>query len=443
MVTIITIYCIAVIVFSKIHYQNYYNPVTVLYIIWGILVPLSSLGLYGLYIPSNKTYSIILIGLIGYMLGISIGNHLVVRKAKYNKNYEKPSTQVVDSKVNYSFLYIISCISAVYFIYQGFVVLSLLASGRQLDYIRELSTASDYNELRSSIFIILIKNFIATPTVYMTIALLPIEILRGKRDKLLIILSLFNLVMWVITTAGRSVILWLALYLAVTYLFTRQSINKKKKKIKRKTKITLIILAFVLFIVLLQTTKSRKGSDVDLIRQMCVYFVAPINFLDLSINTIDMSYSSTYTYGLSSFYGVIYPILFISRYTGILSSYPPLTTTAYELGFTMLEQGRLVGDGFYMNAFATIFFQPYIDGRYFGVVVICAAFGLMCSIFYKKLVMYRDNKHLLLYMLLFQRIVFSFVRFYFIQPAQFVTLVFAMFAITCSKDAKEQNNQTI
>lgn len=97
-----------------------------------------------------------------------------------------------------------------------------------------------------------------------------------------------------------------------------------------------------------------------------------------------------------------------------------------------METGYYIGGGLYMNAFVTAFYQPYLDGRYVGVFLILMLFGFMCNQFFVRAYYDIDMKAILIYILLLQKILFSFVRFYFTQQAQALCFILAFLVVTSS-----------
>ena len=88
--------------------------------------------------------------------------------------------------MNFKIVIVLYSITFVYLAYQAVIVIGLLQSGLTLSAIRELFTSSDLNLLRQSNYMVAIQNFIATPTVYLAIAILPIEWFKGNRNKIFI-----------------------------------------------------------------------------------------------------------------------------------------------------------------------------------------------------------------------------------------------------------------
>lgn len=430
MVVVITIFCWIIAILSLIQSKFIFHPIGIMFFIWGILIPISYSGVYGVYIPSDKSYTIMAVGLLGYLLGTLIGLHKTSFKVVLSTKRVNNSREFIGYEVRYNLLYILNWISIIYFIFQALIVLKLLSSGFDYSYIRELATSEDNNVLRQSSVLSNIRVFIATPLTYLDIALLPVEIFYGRKDKKLIRQILIMIFLWVFTSGGRSIIVWEILYFACVLLIQKQEISKIEwNKIFDKYKYPIIVGSIALFLFLYFITISRKGKGVDFLKQFYIYYVAPLSFFDKHVKSLD-SLTSGYLmgYGVSSFYGFLYPILFV--YKLISGSYPPFIESIYYRSFGILEQGVDIGGGIWMNAFATFFYQPYLDGRYIGTFIILMIFGYFCMRVYKKAKEGNDPKFLLVYLLLLQKITDSMVRFYFTQQVQAIAFILALIVVT-------------
>lgn len=427
MAYIISLLCLLIAFIGVMRNKYFFNPITFMFAIWGVIVPISVQGFYGMKSPSDKSLLIISLGLIGYLLGCLVGNR---RKRIIIKQITRTNVDYAPIHLNYSILYILISIALVYFAWAGFVSLRLLLSGKSFMYIKQLAVDFEgTNELRSSVFTITVKNFIAQPTAYLAIALLPIEIFFGRRDKKLIIASVCLAFLWVLSTAGRAIIIWIALYFAAVYLYYRIKLKIEKRKIKLRTKILLAIGVVLLFIALIYTTTLRKGSNYDIYRQMLIYFVAPIPHMDYYVQAVDSGYSEVLGLGLSSFYGFAYPFLFLIRL--LIGRFPEFSTLIRFLSFDMFERSISLGGTIYMNAYVTIFFQPYVDGRLLGVFLLLMLFGYWCGrLFYNSFYL-NDMRSFLFYILFLQKIMDSTVRFYFTQTSQAMCFIFA-FLVTAN-----------
>lgn len=131
--------------------------------------------------------------------------------------------------LNFKIVIVLYSITFVYLAYQAVIVIGLLQSGLTLSAIRELFTSSDLNLLRQSNYMVAIQNFIATPTVYLAIAILPIEWFKGNRNKIFIVSTILMIIAWFLL-GGRSVILWMAIYVIYLYKWKGVKIKLKKRK---------------------------------------------------------------------------------------------------------------------------------------------------------------------------------------------------------------------
>lgn len=429
MAIIITIICWLIAILSLLQSKFIFHPIGLMFFIWGVIIPISASGMYGVTIPSEKSFSIMAIGLLGYFLGTLIGLHKTTFRIRFGGKEDVDIKECIGYSLRYHFLYVLNWISIIFFIFQAVIVIRLLSAGYDYSYIRELAATEDLNILRQSKVISNVRVFIATPVTYLDIAILPIEVLYGKKDKKLIYQIIAMIFLWVITSGGRSIIVWEVLYfLCVLFIQKRNINNIEWRAIFKKYKYPLIIGGIFLFIFLYYITVSRKGKDVDFIKQFYIYYVAPLSFFDHHVNALDSSNSNYLVgFGVSSFYGFLYPILFI--YKLITGGYPDFIESIYYRSFGLLEHGVDIGGGIWMNAFATFFYQPYLDGRFVGTFIILMVFGYVCMRVYQKAKDGSNLKYLLIYLLLLQKISDSMVRFYFTQQVQAIAFILAFVAV--------------
>ena len=179
------------------------NPITAMFGMWALILPFSCWGFYGTIIPDANVYIIITIGLIGYCVGTILGMKPVNFCFKNFKGFGGKKY-----KFNYTLIYILGSISLLYYLSQMVIVIKLLISGYDYEYIRLLSISTEENVLRSSAVVTMTKAFIATPMSYLALALFPLELL--KKDKKIIALIIYICLMlgYIITTGGRSSLVW-------------------------------------------------------------------------------------------------------------------------------------------------------------------------------------------------------------------------------------------
>ena len=417
------------------YYKTKYilNPITAMFTLWGLILPFSCWGFYDTVIPSDKVYIIIALGLTAFLIGTMVG----MRPVEYKLRNIINTSRKREYKFNYWLFYILGTITILYYISQLIIVIGLLRSGYDYTYIRNLSVSTETNELRSSALVTMTKAFIAAPMTYLTLAILPIELLKKKKNIIVIIESIVLMLCYLLSTGGRSVLLWCALYFIAVFLMRKKLSNYKEieKLIKRYRRI-IILGGITLFAVLIKMTAARKGDDFDLLNQMYIYFVCPLQNFDHHLKVVDTS--SQYGYGLSSSYGLLYPFMFALSKLGI-NVFSDHVLTIYNMSFQNLQRGVNIGGGIFMNAFVTAFYQPYLDGRYVGVVIVMILFGFASGRSFYKAYYKNDTKSLLIYLLLLQKIIFSYVRFYFTQQAQSICFWLALFIIIQWKPSDDEN----
>lgn len=431
MVEVMSCICIVIAILGYLKYRFLLNPITSMFGLWGIILPFSNNGLYDTIIPKKHFYIIVAIGLLAYLIGGLFGTN------KFRVALTSKKKSINNYCINYSIVNILAIITIVYYLIQFSIILRLLLSGYDYGYIRELAVSQDENVLRPSQIFTVIYNFIASPVTYLLIALFPIEVFFGNKKRIFIIECITVMVLFVLTTGGRSVILWIAIYFACILLLYAKKNKFSLLKIVFRYRGIIIIGGIALLCFLLFMTKSRKGDDVDLLQQVFIYFIAPLPHADHYFEVVDQS--GIYGYGISSFYGLLYPIFFAFRLIGIFVEYPEFITKIHYMSFEMMESGYYIGGGLYMNAFVTTFYQPYLDGREIGVFVILFLFGYICSKYFTKAYNNFNTKAMLIYILLLQKILFSFVRFYFTQQAQSLCFILAFIVMKPIITDKKEN----
>ncbi len=417
------VFCIELIcIFSAIAFwrieKKIFNPVSVFCGIWAVITFLSNLQLFGLYETSENTYFLILIGIISYILGVFISTFGIKWK-KRNINGNNKNT------INYGVLYFLGIIALFFLLLQFSETIALLLQGYDMAHIRYLYTGDELNSLRTSVFRVTMNDSLCTPMVYLISVVVVVHIMKGNRDKKLIGLAFSLVFLSVFNTAGRAILIWIVLYIVCGI-----SVYGKNIRITAKMKKVLLVSVIIIGILFFSVTKSRLGEGYSILQQGYLYFATPIKFLDTQIEKINSVYNNVLGFGAASFYGFIYIILFFFRVLGLFNSYPEFFENIRYLSFSMLEDTVYIGENVRMNAYATIFFQPYIDGRIIGIIIELALFGFIVGYAYRKAYLYKTDRWVIIYLLLFQKIVFSMVRFYFTQPSQAICIILAIIITT-------------
>ncbi|WP_062514754.1 O-antigen polymerase [Halobacillus sp. KGW1] len=420
MVYFLILLLFAFIIIGFVIYKNIYNPITLMNASWFLYVTLSLLSLYGVDRPNSETYSLIFWGIISYNISF-----LFLGKRYFKLNSRKNRDCSVDLKkeavFNYKLLYVVYIIVIFFLLIQSASVLNLIISGYKLDYIRQIYVDQE----NTSSWVLNFRGYIATPVVYLSLPVMAIDFFNGKRDKLLIVATFILMGLWVFSSGGgRSILIWLILYFILSKLIFKREIDLK---LNLPSKIVALLGSFLILSYLLYMSLQRR-VDFDFFREFYIYFGVPIIHMERRIEYINMYFNDFYSFGLSSLNGIFQSFFFLLNNLKIIPTYPEILLETKFLSFDILEEGISVGGSVPdMNAFATIFYQFYLDGRVIGIIVGMSIFGIFVGHFYNKMVIDFSNKYVLLYLLLAQKIVFSMVRFYFNQVNQTICFIMAFF----------------
>jgi len=159
-----------------------------------------------------------------------------------------------------------------------------------------------------SAFNVMMNQFVSTPTIYASLPIAVSDMLIGKKDKKLFGMTLIMMFLWMMTSGGRSIVLWLVLYLFFGIFIVKKRNFQIPKKVKKIMRYSIIPLVFVFVFI----TVQRKGESMNLLREAYIYFPVGLKNFDYHIQQFENSLQP-YLGGASSFYGFIYPIIFILK----------------------------------------------------------------------------------------------------------------------------------
>ena len=404
------------------------DPAVLVMAVWTTILFFSNFQFWGISAPTDDAYILIMIGIAGLTAGFLVFPKKIIKVRISDSRKERPVNN--NYQLNVPFLVVIYSISLVFLLYQSLIVIRMLRSGASLAVIRSYFTDTEYNVLRTSNVMVSIQNYIVTPTVYIATAILPLEWLTGNKNRIFVISTVSVIMLWVLTSGGRSIIFWFILYAVYLFFFLGKKIFLSKR-VKRGISVFLLLTLAVIVL----TTISRKGTANSFAYQLYQYAVAPVSFMSHWLEIVKVSYPEVRGYGVASFYGFLYFFIFALRLMGV--PYPRLFITVRNLTYTFPQEVVVLGK-IRMNAFVTMFYVFFVDGGIPGVIFGCFMFALVTYELYKRACIYFDKKSILLYIMMLQRIVFSFVTFYFVMPVQAVGFIFSLFVYKKSKAQQEE-----
>jgi oligosaccharide repeat unit polymerase len=310
------------------------------------------------------------------------------------------------------------------------MTLPILLGGNGLDTIRSLAQNSDsiLND-RSSIENTL-RILIILPSATALEPLTAIDFWLGKRDKRLFVICIIIVVLRVVVDAGRTPLVNFLMYMLIGYFLTATYKMRKKTWHKRRKKwMNFVIISFG-GIVLYFTTMSRDGMST---LKNIYYYFAMAPYMDAVWSGYAYS-RNLIGYGAASLNGFIFPILYlVKNIFGI--SFPDGWLNIYNLVLQTDSQWQAITTtGITANAYVSLFWFFYLDGRIVGIILGMFFYGMIMAHFYVKAMISRNIKKVCVFALLFQGLFFSFIRFPFTNIYYSIAFLFLMLLFYKKKD---------
>ena len=349
--------CISVLLLVGILYglqsHKFSNLLSVFCFYWVAIIFLASLELFEMIEVSSRTYFIIFIGGLGYIIGYFLSqNFRGVSIAIHNKRLTK--IDFPKYEIRYKLAYIAMFIVCVFYLYSLIKIVLLLREGTDYGTIRTMMLHGGedgierlYTNLES-----LFSQYIVVPSVFICVPLSLISVVRGEAKKSFIALTFFDLILYVICTGSRIILASLIVQIVYLMIIYRVTVPKRVTKWLKK-----IILIGVIAIII-------------------------ITFMRRSEYWLDIIDTNNYiTYGLASLKPLLSIPDVIFRQFGI-SNLDSYYYTVDILNST--EDYFWVFDNKNYNAFVTLFFYFYLDFREIGVFLGSLFYGRFCGKHYRK-----------------------------------------------------------
>jgi oligosaccharide repeat unit polymerase len=274
----------------------------------------------------------------------------------------------------------------------------------------------------SNILLKLLYNYFAIPFSYAIIPLFSTLILIDKKkDKILIISTIFIILTRIITEGGRLIVLYLILNLVIARVIVDR--GKIKNMLSRK-EIGITSLIVFGIIIIYQVTLSRTNSP--LLYHVYTYISGCMPHLSSRLEYVDAS--GSYTLGVASLYGFFFFVFTMLENIGF--PFPQFMIETTKL-IDVYDQVVINSSGDTYNAFVSLFYHMYLDGRVLGVIIGMLVYGIVSYHFYKKIKHRINYRDLAIYLLIAQGLYISFVRVPFV--VMHYDLSFAFFYILINK----------
>lgn len=420
----ISMICILIGIFTLLKTKKIYNPIVLFYLWWSIPIFISGLGLFGLYIPSDEIYIIILTSMLSFILGcifiILINKNYIMENKRINIEIDFNLSELI-----YKIVLFVNIILLIFLLYLFSNLIYTLNSGWEYNNIRYIYYYTN-NILKSSIDVLLL-NFIFEPILYFDIILLSMIIFKNNvKMSIKLILSL-NMIFYTIITGGRTLLFYFIILSLVVYL-----IYDKRTKINISKKIVIIISLTLLVFSMIYITVIRSGNFenilLNIIETLVIYLTGSIKFLENKL--LDFNNYNSFFMG-RAFLGGVFD--FLQLIVNNLLNIENLTAAQIIGGNSQIYSQ--IGEYQNYNAFPTMIYTFICDYGIIGIIINSFLFGVISYGMYVNFEKQNNLFSLGCYLVIVFAITESTLRWTFIYfwPYVVIILFFIMKKVNYSK----------
>lgn len=228
------------------------------------------------------------------------------------------------------------------------------------------------------------------------------SIMAQKRNNILILLGIIDLVVYTVAISGRKMILSTILYIALGFLYSN-------RKIKLTFKYKVLIVGGMVALVYITLNRLLGGSVLE---NVYLYFIGPFKYLDIVLTQPELFklvdgllYGRVMFGALTSTIEIVGALLFGYPYVGIDQAVTSVSEVYY-----LVAPDRL------MNHSSTAALYFMMDYGYLGIIVGFAFLAILCAKTHHKACMARRNRTVWQCLFLY----FSTITFFTIVDYQFM-----------------------
>lgn len=367
-------------------------PVILITIWWFFWLSLSLFSIYGMDRPSLYTYGLILFGLVSFISAAKLSQRL-----RYNVIRLRRIIKSVDSHqiIKYGLIIIVP-----YILYYFNKSLKLLFSG-DLTYYRELIFGFEDNFLLMSEISLVIYSLLIKPLLLIFYVYSVVLYFRNyKKSKWYFSLAIVLIVIDSIMFLSRFNLLYLVLvpflYLSI-YRYKKILVLVRKILSFKYLKYALLII-LVFNVISITTGKGQWGTE-SFLRTITNYHTLSFTLLDKEIHNEHSRLNSKLSLGRASLGNIEKVSVFFLQKMRLDVNSIPGRNGGYLREFRKVgnnERGQRIES----NAFASIFYSMYMDGRLIGVFLVSIFLGFLLGRNYKYSLIYSDPKYKMLTVLI-------------------------------------------
>lgn len=399
--------------------KNWSNPITVFTIMWEFICILAGLRLYDMYEYDERVFFLILLGVLGVFLGYFAASRVRIRKKytipfigiRQDTNYVYNNIVIIGSLVIAAIIYLLMSLQVIGLLLQGFNTATIREMYRETGSTTVSGMA--LGAIYGSNILKELELYIAQPVMRACVPIFALEIVYKRKISKISILSVVVILLYTLSKFGRFGLMYLITDIIICYCVIGSRMDAKtKRKIKRVVYAGLVVFAAVLVYL------SLARWENNILRTIYAYFAIPAPLFEHWVEEVDSV--GAYSYGISFIQGLMEFIVRVTKKFGIV---PNAYNVANLYNYNLVDGWVHIAPELIQNAYVSMFFSFYLDFREIGIVVESFIFGWITSKSYKRA---QDKKpiYVAFYLLLFQCLVKSFVRWDFVLSQYWLSFLF-------------------
>lgn len=392
------------------------NPSLLFNLLWVFITFLTSFRWLDLYPSSTKSYSVIFLGVLFFV----IGSHLSIFFENIHiKRYVFTSNTVL----RYRILCFCAIICILYYFPNFIRSFIFMMRGSSIGQVRSLIQNSE----SATGWRNFIPNFVILPIAISLEVLATVDFFFGKAHKGLFVLTAFLILIRVIGDGGRTPVFNLLVYTILSYILIKYDrkndtgikINNFTRKKDKKIKSLIAICGA--FLIILTFMRSSAILAPTVYRKLYFYFSMSPVLLSYWIDYVDAL--GWFGYGTISLNGILYFVEYFIKNL-LRNVYNEPIKAAYDLIALTDSTWLQIAPPTSANAYVSCFFFFYADGGFFAVILYTLIYGFVFGLMYNRMIVTKDIRKITIYLFLCQGLVFSFIRFQFVKVYFIIAILF-------------------
>lgn len=411
-VLLIPVFGFLLVLLSAFKLGRFFNPVSIVVFWWLGWLWISNFGLTGFFIPGAKTQIMVLV----MISAVALGSLIASATKKEDEETDRLNERIIQ---NERYLFWGNLVLAPIIIFFFFRALPVLLSADPIVYRSLVYTGIDRPEsaFKSGYQIFLFGVFVS-PVVFFSL-IVGLALFFWLRKTRLLFVSLALFLIEAVIMLGRFNFYYLLVFVALTAAFTSQmkappsafrGFHRRLPTTVRRKTIKILLTAAAILAVLLTLSLYRGERNVGPLRTLTKiavdYHTVGLVLFDQELRDPFSRLNTRLSYGRSSLGGIdSLIVIFLRRFNRTIV---PMSA---ESGLYFDEQ-RVVGEDregqpIKGNAFFTVLYSLYFDGRYVFVIVFPLFFGYFVSRHYLDWLRHGSLNSLILLLLFLYLGIFS------------------------------------